>query len=256
MFSDERIMQLIESGVLNNADRSCVGPISYDLNTKSFYDAEGERQAVTLSPGDSTFVSCIETINLPGDISASIHLKNSRIRQGLTLDAPVYFPGHHTRVFFRVTNVSASSITLSPSRKIAQIMFEKVDGEVLSPYDGAFSDELDFSGMSGYSDVYRSEMEEIDRKADELKDMEKRIYERTIALLAIFAAVFTLVNVNAGMAGAGAGTVSIAAIDLSIVGGFSALVGLIGFVLDVKSMCAKVAPIVLAIIAFLAASFI
>lgn len=252
MLSDERILQLIRDGVIEGADESAVGPVTYDLVTRTFYDSDGDHETVVLNPGDSTFVSCREIIDLPDDLTASVHLKNSRMRQGLSLDAPIYFPGHKTRVFFRVTNVSASRISLDNIKGIAQISFDEVSGNVSHPYRGAFSDELDYSGMGCYKDVYQEEISEIERKTNDLKGMEKRIYERTIALFAIFAAVFTLVNVNANAA-AGA---EIIAIDLSIVGGFSALVGLIGFVLDAKGWAVKAAPLVLAGACFIAAALV
>ena len=94
-----------------------------------------------------------ETVALPGDLAARVLLKNSRIRQGLALDAPLYFPGHSTRVFFRVTNVSADTVSLDASRGIAQLTFETVDG-VEHPYEGAFSGEMDFSDLASYEDVY------------------------------------------------------------------------------------------------------
>ena len=49
--------------------------------------------------------STSELIHLPSTLVARVMLRNSRIRQGLSLDAPLYFPGHSTRVFFRVTNI-------------------------------------------------------------------------------------------------------------------------------------------------------
>lgn len=256
MLSDEGIVGLIKDGVIEGAVEENVGPVSYDLVTRSFYDRTGSHQSFDLAPGDSVFVACEEVINLPSDLSARVLLRNSRIRQGLSLDAPVYFPGHRTRVFFRVTNVSARSINLNRSKGIAQIVFDRVDGTVMHPYSGAFSDEFDFSGLASYEDVYKSEMRELDRKADEIKGMEKRIYERAITLFAIFAAIFTLVNVNAGIAGADSSSISVLAIDLSIVGGFSALVGLTGFVLGVESTAAKAAPLILSVVAFAAAYFV
>lgn len=144
MLSDEGIVGLIKDGVIEGAVEENVGPVSYDLVTRSFYDRTGLHQSFDLAPGDSVFVACEEVINLPSDLSARVLLRNSRIRQGLSLDAPVYFPGHRTRVFFRVTNVSARSINLNRSKGIAQIVFDRVDGTVMHPYSGAFSDEFDF----------------------------------------------------------------------------------------------------------------
>ena len=145
--SDTKIQELIDSKVLLNADASNIGQVTYDLRTDGFYINENKQSEVELGPGDSTFVSCVECIALPNDLTASVLLRNSRIRQGLSLDAPLYFPGHGTRLFYRVTNVSGNTITLDKSKGIAQVAFQHVDGMVANPYHGAFSDELNFNGL-------------------------------------------------------------------------------------------------------------
>ena len=91
--------------------------------------------------------STTEIIHLPGTLVARVMLRNSRIRQGLSLDTPLYFPGHSTRVFFRVTNVSQGAIALDCVCGIAQLVFERVEGEVEHPYNGAFTDEFDYRGV-------------------------------------------------------------------------------------------------------------
>ena len=157
--SDTKIQELIDSKVLLNADASNIGQVTYDLRTEE------------LGPGDSTFVSCVECVALPNDLTASVLLRNSRIRQGLSLDAPLYFPGHGTRLFYRVTNVSGSTITLDKSKGIAQVAFQHVDGMVAHPYHGAFSDELNFNGLADYSDVYAGELKKVEDKKEEIANI-------------------------------------------------------------------------------------
>lgn len=78
--------------MLKNAKTSHIGPASYDLQTQSFYrDGESSR-TVVLNPGDSVFVSSVENVYLTDDIAARVLIKNSRLRQGLALDAPLYSP--------------------------------------------------------------------------------------------------------------------------------------------------------------------
>ena len=119
--SDTKIQELIDNKVLLNADASNIGQVTYDLRTDGFYINESKQFEVELGPGDSTFVSCVECVALPNNLTASVLLRNSRIRQGLSLDAPLYFPGHGTRVFYRVTNVSGSTITLDKSNRAGRI---------------------------------------------------------------------------------------------------------------------------------------
>lgn len=256
LLSDAKIRELINNNVLQNANEHNISPVSYDLTTKSFHSKDSEKSYADLMPGDSIFVSSEEVIDLPSDLAARVSLRNSRIRQGLTLDAPLYFPGHKTRVFFRVTNISSDEIKLNTTKGIAQLSFETISGTVEKPYHGAFSDEFDYSGMGNYTDIYKSEMEEIDRREDSLKKMESRIYERVIALFAIFAAIFTLVNINAGSLIGNASGITIATVNLSIIGGFSALVGLIAIALKAEGIASKIILFAIAIVAFIGAYFI
>ncbi len=225
LLGDSKILELIDSGAVSGADRSNVGPVSYDLTTKCFYVGAAEKPSAVLAPGDSAFVASVEDVRFPQDVAGRVLLKNSRIRQGLSLDAPLYFPGHRTRIFFRVTNVSADEITLDGSRPIAQLVLETVDG-VESPYDGAFADELDFRGMASYEDVFGPQVRKLEDKEARLEDIEHRVYGNVLALFAVFAAIFTLVNVNAGGA-AGGDLKALAAVDLMVLGGFSTLAAVI-----------------------------
>ena len=141
-------------------------------------------------------MECVEGVQLPHTIAARVLLKNSRIREGLTLDAPLYFPGHRTVVYYRVTNVSADTITLCSTRPIAQIAFERVEKPVDNAYKGTFQDEMEFRGMGRYEDVYREEIKQVESTADEIKSVERRMYGNVMAIMAILAGIFTLVSVN------------------------------------------------------------
>lgn len=249
LLSDSKIRELISSGVLTETRSENLGPVSYDLTTRAFHTRERQSlEKVTLSPGDSTYVSTVEVIKLPKNIAARVLLRNSRIRQGLSLDAPLYFPGHHTRVFFRVTNMSSDQITLSTSDGIAQLVFETVEGNVEHPYKGIFSDELDYRGLGGYKDIYANEIEMIDKKTDEVRDIEKHMYANVLALMAIFAAIFTLVNVNVVAAGKCLSQVLV--LNLTTVGSFGALVALITAVVKPKERWARITPWIVAVAAF------
>lgn len=251
MLVDWEIRALINDGVLQDADDERIGPISYDLRNHAFYRDDERLEKVTLSPGDSTFVGAVESILLTNDLSAQVTLKNSRIRQGLAIAAPIYFPGHGTRVFFRVTNVSADEITLDVNHDIAQVVFERLSSLPNKPYNGVFADEFDYRGLGKYSDVYGSETRKIERKAEEIESMEQRIYGNVIAIMGVFVAVFSLVNVDLSWMSAQEPISSLVILNLSIVGGMSALVGLISTMLGSKGP--KAAPWVLASVSFLVA---
>ena len=105
----------------------------------------------------SVFIECKEKIALQDNIAASVILRNSRIRQGLQLDAPLYFPGHETVVYYRVTNFSGRAITLKEGDGIAAITFEELPEPVEKPYSGGFQKETKFSGMGKYREACGSE---------------------------------------------------------------------------------------------------
>jgi len=240
--SDTKIKGLIDDGVLTGADKESVGPVSCDLHTDEFVTStdgvEEHGASCALKPGDSTFVKCVEGIRLPADLTATVLLKNSRIRQGLTLDAPLYFPGHGTPVYFRVTNVSADEITLNSGNPIAQIAFERVDGTVEKPYSGAFQDEVDFRGMSDYKGAYDGEARKLEKTAEDIKGVEHRIYGNVLAMMAIVAGVFTLVNVNTQAASSS--VADMVSMNLSTVGAFSVMFALIGILMgDGRKASAK-----------------
>ena len=155
------IRELVDSGVIAGADVGSIGPLSYDLSTREFYTDDEALASVSLAPGESVFVGSEETIDLPSNLACRVMLRNSRIRQGLHLDAPLYFPGHKTRVFFRMTNVSANTIALDREKGPSSIAFEEVQG-VTHPYEGAFSEEFDFRGMGDYRDIYRDDVKIVE----------------------------------------------------------------------------------------------
>lgn len=256
LLSDSMIKTLIARNVLANASEENIGPVSYDLTTDYFYSKSvgSKATSVTLAPGDSVFVASKERLSLSNDLAARVLLRNSRIRQGLSLDAPLYFPGHETVIFFRVTNVSADEITLDCSKGIAQIVFEQVCGEVEQPYSGGFNKEVDFRGMGNYEKIYSEDIKKITDKADEIKGIERRMYEGVLALMAIFAAIFTLVNINAGVLSKEFSYLMVVVVNLVIVGAFSLLVGLIAWVMGTEKRWWIVIPLGIGLAAFLFAA--
>lgn len=173
-----------------------VGSVAYDLQCDSFGIENSEVDKVTLAPGDSAFVKSIEGIDVPPNMIVRVLLRNSRIRQGLSLEAPVYQPGHKTRVFYRITNVSGSSITLSHGDGVASIMFEFLSHDVEHPYSGTFQNEIDFRGMGKYGGDYIRQMSDVEEKIEDVKEIEKHIYSNVLSIMAVFVAVFSLININ------------------------------------------------------------
>lgn len=211
MMIDTEILQLVASRVLYSDELSAdeirlsVGAIGCDLHTRNYTNNETVAcDSCQLLPGESVFVACKEIVNLPGDIAARIVLRNSRIRQGFSLDAPVYQPGHHTRLFYRLTNVSKCALELPVGGEFASVIFEKLSHAPMRPYNGTFQGEMSYSDMGKYTSQYKKQMSALDEKMDEIKHLERNIYANIITLMSIFIALFSIININVDLAFAAA----------------------------------------------------
>lgn len=254
---DKDILALINSHALRNADVTRISSISYDLRTDYYVQNESDfKHSFELAPHESVFVACIESIDMPADMIGRIILRNSRIRAGLMLDAPVYQPGHHTRIYFRITNVTERPMKLTKDSAFASIMFEQLEHAPEHPYQGEFQKELEFKNLGAYHRKYKAELQDYDDKAASLHNMEKSIYGNVITLLSVFVALFSLINVNIELAYAE--TVEVARMlvfNLTTVGSIAFLVALI------RSSLSKKKPefwllLILAVIMFAAAVWI
>lgn len=194
---DREIAELTKNGgLLDSYDPDCLTNTGYDLRAKYFAIGGEKKTAAYLEPGESAFVASVDILTVPDDMLCRVVLKNSRIRQGFTLDAPVYQPGHQTRVFFRITNVSGNEIRLSAGEKYATLIFEQLTGVPDHPYAGAFSDEFEFSGLGKYQDIYEKQIRELEKKAEDLKAAEHSIYANVLVILTVFVALFSFLTTN------------------------------------------------------------
>lgn len=207
--------------------------IGYDLTAEKFWVSDKEHTEITLQPGESVFVQAKENIRLPNNMIGKVVLRNSRIRQGLSLDAPVYQPGHYTSVFCRLTNVSAEEIELKAGQKYATILFEELNCTPNKPYHGAFSDETKFTGLSSYEGQYRKQMKAIEKKAEDIRSMEKTIYANVLVILTVFVALFSFITTNLSLLSANASIERFFIYNFVLLGCINFLVGLLnGFVKD------------------------
>lgn len=235
--ADKEIKKL--NGVITPFDDNLLQSISYDLTTRSFHyvddDGDHSKENIELDPLDSVFVSSNEVVALPDNLSAIIVLRNRFIRLGLHLDAPVYLPGHKTRIFYRITNLSQKKIVLDTSNALASIMFQKISGTVAHPYSGEYRDEMNFKGLGIYKDAYKGMLKEADNKLRKIDNMENTIYGNVMVMMTIFVALFSIINVNIGLAKSE--SVKLAKLlifNLSTIGSIAVLVGSIQLVIAKK----------------------
>lgn len=149
--------------------------------------------------------------------------------------------------------MSGDEIHLDTNKGIAQLVFERVEKPVSKTYSGAFSDEFDYRGMGEYSTRYEKDMRKLEQKADEIAGIEKRMYGNVLEIMAIFAAIFSLVNINLCGALAEASAVQVIVLNLVTIGSFAVLAALIMTVLKPKERYILVTPWVVAVLAFAAA---
>jgi len=189
---DTRIIDGVEANVTS---------VGYDLCTQQFLYKENMTSAVCeLDPGEAIFVESLETVHFAKNVIGRVYLKNGRIRQGLALDAPVYQPGHKTKIFFRLMNVSENRITLSEKQAYAMLVFEQLEDIPDEPYHGTFADEFNFRDLGAYSSAYRAQLQSLDGKLDDIKELEQRMYGNVTTLLTVFIGIFTLLNININLA--------------------------------------------------------
>lgn len=213
-----------EKGLIQDFDRACLTNIGYDLKTE-YFAVDGKRATtVILKPGDSVFAASKEAIRLPKDLLGRVYLKNSRIRQGLSLESPVYQPGHYTKVFFRLRNVSNGNIELLSGQQYAMIVFEQLTSEPDHPYDGTFQDEIDFKNLADYTDIYKDQAKKIEEKEEDLKNMERSIYANVLVILTVFVALFSFLTTNIGLFSKNSSAAEFALYNFITLGGISFLV--------------------------------
>lgn len=231
MFLSDSKMASLGTNLIEPFRADHAGPISYDLTAKEFCcmaDGKASKaEHATLKPLESIFVSCEEIIHVPANMAGIINIRNSKLRQGLSVESPIYFPGHQTRVFFRLTNISNESIDLVAGDSYAAIFFSTVDGDVEALYHGTFADEFDFRGMAGYTDQYAEAMHAVEEKAKDLKSLEHGIYANVIVFMTIFVALFTIININVNLVRDSTGAATLyrmLVFNLGTVGSIAALI--------------------------------
>lgn len=232
---DHEITKLAkECELIGGYEESCITNIGYDLRAEYFAVDQKEVTTTSIMPGESVFVASKESIRLPTNLLGRVFLKNSRIRQGLSLEAPVYQPGHFTKVFFRLRNVSNSEITLGAGEKYAMIVFEQLDDQPDNPYDGPFQKEIDFKGLADYQDIYKNQVKEIEKKAEDLKGMEHSIYANVLVILTVFVALFSFLTVNIGLLSNEAKMVNFMICNFTMLGSVSFLVATLQSIIGSK----------------------
>ena len=167
-----------------------VNAISYDLHIKGVICDDALKDSYTLHPGEFIFVQTREMIHMPKDLIGRIGEKNSRIRQGLSVAGPHYYPGHKTYIYLRIQNITCANITIRENDSIAQIIFEQLESVPEKAYDeqeeASFNDEYQYRGLANYRDEYEARTEELKKANESLEEKENHIYANILTIMVNF----------------------------------------------------------------------
>lgn len=191
---DEEIEELISKGKLKNVEIQNIDSVSFDIHICGIITDSGEEIVKELEPGETVIVSCNEEIEMPNDMIGLVIQKNSRLRSGITVSAPVYRPGHNTRIFIAVTNSSANKIEIAKGESIGAFMLDKLDKTPKNTYNGTFQGEHNYKGLGNYKEIWEIHAKKANDKYASVKDLEKSIYGTVMTLMTIFIAIFSLIN--------------------------------------------------------------
>ena len=152
---------------------SCVKAVSYDLHILGIVAQDELSDSYVLHPNEVIFVKMEEKIHMPNNLMGCIGEKNSRMRQGLWVSGPHYFPGHETYIYLRVQNLTADTIKIKKEDKIAQIFFEQLTEEPENAYsdqqNASFKEEDQYRGMGRYADEYEERIGKIHKASEDFR---------------------------------------------------------------------------------------
>ena len=205
---DREIKQRGKDIVIEGYDENNVNSVSYDVTLECIITNDAEKESYILQPGETIFVRTREMIHMPDDLMGRIGEKNSKMRLGIQVSGPHYFPGHKTYMFLRVSNISPNRIKIEKGDKIAQIFFEQLEKVPQMTYDlqenASFNNEEKYRGFAGYQDEYERKILKIEQQKEELEEKESKMYANIMTIMGVFVAVFSMImvnftNVNAGI---------------------------------------------------------
>ena len=229
--------EIVNNSVIDGFCDKNFGISSYDLRIQKIIKSKTheELDKYELKSGEVVFISTIENIDLPDDMIAMITPRNSCIRMGLDIAAPVYQPGHHTKIFVRVENMSDNEIMLSAEDSICSCMFYQLKEKVDKPYNGTFSREFNYTDSGEFHDIKIPKAIEIEKKIESIENAEKGIYSTVITLMTIFIGIFSLINLNVNFLSKEVDVAYLLVYNLTSLGSIFALVSLISSVLSFLS---------------------
>lgn len=236
---DEYLPLIRERKIVENYIEENAQTISYDLRIDyilSNDDRHDKLDYFSLAPGATVFIASMENIKVPEDMFFKVIERYSSIRRGIAFESPVYIPGHYTKVFTRITNISNDIIELHKNDSVVSVMFYQLAQKVSEPYKGTYQGEFDFKKAGIYHDVPAPNVvkvkNEIEEKVNSVKDIEKKIYDHIMIIMTVFIAAFSLVNLNIDFLSNSKTLIDMLVYNLTFLGGLGILVAFISVIME------------------------
>ncbi|MBP1889857.1 deoxycytidine triphosphate deaminase [Clostridium moniliforme] len=202
---DKQIKKLIKDKelIIDGYDENNVGAISYDLTIDKIIIPDSKNKEINsydMAPNETVYIRTKEKLKIPYNLMGTIAEKNSVMRMGLEVSGPRYQPGHETYSFLRIHNISHNIIVLKEGKKIAQIIFEQLDGNPEVPYNknknASFNNEVKYLGFGKYKDEYSKDIVRYNKVKENLENKESQIYANILTFMGIFVAIFSILTLN------------------------------------------------------------
>ncbi|MGI5883673.1 MAG: dCTP deaminase [Candidatus Spyradocola sp.] len=174
ILSDRTILRMLESGelVVSPLEREQVQPASVDIrlgNTFSVVEASPDglvtldresdyrtiqTERFVLLPNQFVLATTMEYVALPDDLTAFVEGRSSLGRMGLFIqNAGWVDPGFEGEITLELFNANRCAIELRAGRRIGQLVFAKLDGAALHPYDGKYQRQRGATGSKVFLDA-------------------------------------------------------------------------------------------------------
>lgn len=173
ILSDKTILEMIEEGTLKISplEEGQVQPASVDIrlgNTFSIVEdspsgiitLENEIKYKTITtdtyillPNQFVLATTMEYFDLPNDLTAFVEGRSSLGRMGLFIqNAGWVDPGFKGEITLELYNANRCAIELKAGRRVGQLVFAKMDGEALNPYNGKYQGQTGATGSRVFMD--------------------------------------------------------------------------------------------------------
>lgn len=173
ILSDKTILKMMDEGTLKISpiEEGQVQPASVDIrlgNTFSIVkdspsgiitlENEIKYKTITtdtyiLLPNQFVLATTMEYFDLPNDLTAFVEGRSSLGRMGLFIqNAGWVDPGFKGEITLELYNANRCAIELKAGRRVGQLVFAKMDGEALNPYNGKYQGQTGATGSRVFMD--------------------------------------------------------------------------------------------------------